>query len=636
MSRGVWYRWCCLIAVALLLVGLVGLRAFPANNPATTFWAGEDLKPGMKGYGLTVLRGTRPEKFDVEILGVLRQVGPGRDLILARLSGCNLEYTGAVSGMSGSPVYVDGKLVGAISYAWPFAKEPIAGITPFAQMVDFVNSFERRDGLVEGRRLPLTQPLRLGDRVWTEVWLSGGGNDSMSGQPSEPRRIPADALWLTPLQLPLAGIGFTSHALHLLGERVGGYGLVPVQGGAVGSVKAGEMPNELLPGAALAVGLVTGDLSLYTLGTVTEVVGDRIYAFGHPMLGLGRCEFPLFSGYVHAICPRHDVSFKIGSPLQAVGVLHADVSTGISGYLKRKADLLPVEVTVRFGAEGMARTYRCEVVRHRSLTHQLVYTVLTNAVDGEGELPEELTAQVELRLELEGQPPIVFRDQFSGSSYGGNRAPPSLYQPVANLVQLLYSNPIGQLRLNRIVCDTTLTPGRISADIDSVQLENEVCSPGETLVVYVWLKPYRQPPQRLRVELPLPADLPEGTYTAQVMDDLSHARAELRDSPILSNPTTVEQLLQALAVQTSAKRTRVAVRVALPSSGVVVQGKVLPDLPPSMVALLSQARQPGVATLGSALVARRESSWVVQGQQSVQFRVLKHKPFFQPKPLPGG
>ncbi|GBD37013.1 hypothetical protein HRbin36_02143 [bacterium HR36] len=202
---------------------------------------------------------------------------------------------------------------------------------------------------------------------------------------------------------------------------------------------------------------------------------------------------------------------------------------------------------------------------------------------------------------------------------------------MANLGQLLSTNPIASLRLNRVRCDTTLLAGRISADIEGVHLENEIYAPGETLVVYVWLKPYRQPRQRVRVELPLPPDLPEGNYTAQVMDDLSNARYEVRDSPLLSNPTTIAQLMEALAIQTNAKRTQIAVRVTLPSSGVVVEGKAMPDLPPSMTAILGQSRRSGVATLGSALVARETVPWVVQGQQSVSFRVLRHKPFLLEK-----
>lgn len=628
-----WLKWMLLAVTATLLgAGIVNVTPSSAGPAPVDYWAVEDLKPGMKGYGLTVFSGTRPEKFNVEILGVLRHVSPGRDLILARLSGCNLEYTGVVAGMSGSPVYVENKLVGAISYAWTFAKEPIAGITPFAQMVEFVESFERREGMSPLRRVRLSQPVRVGQSSWTEVWIS----ESPAGATSPSRRkelVAAHSLYLQPLQLPLSGVGYTRHTLDLLGEYLAEYGMVPAQGGAVGTGKEVNGSAELAPGSAAIVGLVTGDLSLYSLGTVTHVVGDRVYAFGHPFMGLGRCEFPLFTGYVHAVYPRQSLSFKIGSPLESVGVWHADVSTGISGWLKRKADMLPVEVTVRLGKEGPARTYRCQVARHRNLTHQLVYSVLTNAVDAEGELPDELTAELLVQLELEGQPPIVFRDLFSGSSVAGNRAPPSLYQPVANLVQLLYTNPIAAVRLNRVSCDTTLLPGRISAEIDAVHLENEVYSPGETVVVYVWLKPYRQPRQRVRLELPLPADLPEGNYTAQVMDDLSNARYEIRDSPLFTNPTTVEQLMQALAVQTGAKRTRLAVRVALPSSGVVVEGTALPDLPPSMVALFSQARHSAVGTLGSALVVRENVPWVVQGQQSAQFRVVRHKPFLPEKPL---
>ncbi|MCS7014740.1 MAG: hypothetical protein NZM42_01310 [Gemmatales bacterium] len=618
----------------VLLAALVsGLGISVKASPTVEYWAVEELKAGMKGYGLTVFRGTRCEKFQVEILGVLRHVSPGRDLILARLSGADLEHTGVIAGMSGSPVYVDNKLVGAISYAWTFAKEPIAGITPFAQMLEFVESFERREGMAQRRLIPLSEPVRLGERTWTQVWLEPFASVPASAPPrSENSTARSDSLCLQPLRLPLAGIGFTSHTLDLLAERLAPYGLVAVQGGAAGSVKPADTVSEMAPGAVAVVGLVTGDMSLYSLGTVTHVVGDRIYAFGHPFMGLGRCEFPLFSGYVHTVYPRHNLSFKIGSPLEPVGVLHADVSTGISGWLKRKADMLPVEVTVRFGKEGPARTYRCQVARHRNLTHQLVFSVLTNAVDAEGELPDELTAELVVHLELEGQQPIEFRDLFSGSSVSGNRAPPSLYQPVANLVQLLYTNPIAHLRLNRVTCDTTLNPGRISAEIDGVHLENEVYAPGETVVVYVWLKPYRQPRQRVRMELPLPSDLPEGNYTAQVMDDLTNARYELRDSPLLSNPTTIEQLMQALAVQTAAKRTRIAARLVLPSAGVVVEGKALPDLPPGLAAVLSQSRHTTAGTLGRALVVRENVPWVVQGQQSVSFRVARQKPFLQEKP----
>jgi hypothetical protein len=185
------WLWALLLNAALF-AGLVVVCAYSADANSAGFWAVEDLKPGMKGYGLSVFQGTRPEKFDVEILGVLRQVSPGRDLILARLSGCNLEYTGVVAGMSGSPVYVEGKLVGAVSYAWTFAKEPIAGITPFAQMVEFVDSFERREGVAKARRFPLPEPLRLGNRTWTEIWIgqeTGGIAASNAHATGNPRRL---------------------------------------------------------------------------------------------------------------------------------------------------------------------------------------------------------------------------------------------------------------------------------------------------------------------------------------------------------------------------------------------------------------------------------------------------------------
>jgi len=249
-------------------------------------------------------------------------------------------------------------------------------------------------------------------------------------------------------------------------------------------------------------------------------------------------------------------------------------------------------------------------------------------VDMEGDLPEEMTALFQAQVEVEGHAPIVIKDTYSGASYSGGRAPQALYSQVAGIVNLLTYNSYKPVRINRIDCETQVVPGRRTADIQSVELDSETYAPGEMLKATVFLKPYKGVPQRLPVSLQLPADLPEGNYTVTVCDDLSNTRYELRDNPTLNNPQSVDQLFEALQLQTAARRTNLVVRVPVRAAGVALEGKALPNLPPSMVALLSETRRTGAETMGAALTARHGTDWVVQGSESVRFTVTRHKKVF--------
>jgi hypothetical protein len=588
-----------------------------AGPKRESYWQVEDVRAGMKGYGRTVLKGTKVETFQAEVLGVLRNTSPGRDLVLCRLSGLNLDRTGVIAGMSGSPIYLDDKLLGAVAYAWPYGKEPIAGITPFSQMHDYVEAAEKRDQAEQSRpsRVGLRQPVRAGGRDFDAVTVAQGFDSPPSGE---------QGLWLAPLQTPLAATGFTPHSLRLLRERCGEMGLVPVQGGGAGARVADEEKDVALePGGPLAVSLITGDFDLSGIGTVTHVEGTRVYGWGHPFMSLGGCDFPLMTGYIHTVYPRQTVSFKMGSPLRAVGVINADVSTGIAGWIGPKPDLLPLRTSVALGPDGKTKTFNVQIARQRSLLATLVFTALTNSVDMEGELPEEMTADFRARIEIAGHPPLVIKDTFSG--FAGGRAPQALYGPVASAVNQLVYNPHVPVRVERIECDTQVLPGRRTADIDAVELDADTYAPGDTVRASVFLRPFKGERCRVPVSLKLPDDLPEGPYAATVCDDVVNSRLTLRDHPNLNNPTNLEQVLEALRVQAGARRTHLVLRVPTGASGVAADGKALPDLPPSMVHILANSRRTGAQTVSSALVARQATDWVVQGTETVRFTVTQNK-----------
>jgi hypothetical protein len=606
-----------MLAALLALLEVVALPIAAAPKP-DVYWQIDDIHAGMKGVGRTVMKGTKVESFDAEVLGVLKNTSPGRDMVLCRLSGLGLEKTGVVAGMSGSPITIDGKLLGAVAYAWPYGKEPIAGVTPFCQMNDFVEAFERRDLVEQGKskRVGLREPLRIDGESFDAATVS----ESFDGP--EPRET--DGLWLVPVRTPLAASGFTAHSLDLLRERCAAAGLVPMQGGAASAKVADEAKDAVLePGGPLALAMITGDFDLSGIGTVTYIDGERVYGWGHPFMGLGACDFPLMTGYIHTIYPRQTVSFKMGSPLKTVGVVNADVSTCIAGWLNRKPDMLPLRMTVSLGADETARTYNVQTVRQRSLLPTLVLTALTNSADMEGGLPEEMTAEFEARIGLEGREPVVIKDVFSG--FSGDRAPAALYGPVATVVGLLTNNPYESLRVTRIDCDTHVQAERRTAEVESMELESDAYESGGEIKASVFVRPYKGAPRRLTATLKLPDDLPEGDYTATATAESEAARLALHDDPNLNNPQNVEQVLRAVRMQTEAKRTRLTLRVPLGSSGVAVEGKSLADLPAGVAQILGSSRRTGAQPICTALTSNQSTDWVLEGSETAHFTVVRHK-----------
>lgn len=616
----------CVTSLLFLLAG-AGLIFSPrtpqvsAQPKPGTFWNVDDIRPGMKGTGLTVMKGTKIESFDVEVIGVLKNTNPGRDMVLCRLSGLGLEKTGVIQGMSGSPVYVDNKLVGAVAYAWAFGKEPLAGVTPFSQMHEFVASYEKRDLAEKGgpKRIGLAKPIQLDGRSFDAV--------TVAQDFSEPDKTAADGLWMIPLRTPITASNMSANSLSFLKDTFASNGMVPMQGGGV----SGNIPDEdrnaaIVPGAALSVAMVTGDFDMSGIGTVTHVEGKRVYGWGHPFFGLGACDFPLMTGYTHAICARVNNSFKIGAPLKSVGVINADVSTCIAGWLDKHPDMIPVSMTVvRNGSPD--KTYNVKIARQRSMVSGLLQAVLTNSVDTEGDLPDEMTANLKVRIDVDGKPPIVIHDLFSGSTLAGNRAPQALFSTVGLLVNQMHFNSFTNLRIGKVECVAEIYPGRRTAEIDAVEMESDTYAPGETLKANVFLRTFKGGRVRVPVSLNLPADLPEGTYAATVSDDIACARQELRDNPLLSSPQNIDQLWQSLNIILGAKRTTLAVRLQTPASGVAVNGKALPNLPGSMVQILGSGRRSGSQPLSSAIVNRHATDWVVAGAEAMRFTVTKNKKF---------
>ena len=424
-------RTSCWLTTLVLLSGVGTRHAFSAPGPPgepdpKTYWKVDEIKTGMKGTGRTVMVGTKLEEFGAEVLGVMRDVSPGRDMILCRLTGCNLEHAGIIQGMSGSPIYVEGKLLGAVAFAWEFAKDPIAGVTPFQQMVQYVRSSDRETA-AEAKETG--KHARNGALMDMSVLIADQADATVFGPTSVSGGAMGD---MKAIATPLAASGFSPRALSLLESRFRSLGMAPMAGGGASPNIIEEEGNKpLVPGSPLSIAMVTGDFDLSGIGTVTHVEGDRVYGFGHPMMSLGACDFPMMSGYIHTVYPRASVSMKMGSPLKVLGVIDTDVSTGVAGRVGLKPDMLPVSIRVKEGRYSDPHTYKVEMVREPNLLPTLVMAVLSNAIDTEGNLPEELTTRIKATIQLKGHDPIVVNDTLSGPRYTGAMGPAAMFSPIA-------------------------------------------------------------------------------------------------------------------------------------------------------------------------------------------------------------
>lgn len=628
------YRLSVLAGCLALLSPWGASWSFGSEPDPAGYWDVKDVRTGMKGKGQTVMVGTRLDEFDAEVLGVMRDVSPGRDMILCRLSGCNLEHAGIIQGMSGSPIYVEGKLLGAVAYAWEFAKDPIAGVTPFAQMVEFVRANDKRVAAEaadeeQKRVVARTVSVSLPPLIWER---SGRGQGFEDGRVELP--LPASSLrgelngagggGMVRITTPMAASGFSRDALGMLTRELGPLGMAPMAtGGVLEEIMAKEGAKPLSPGSPLCISLVSGDMDLSSIGTVTHVEGDRVYGFGHPMFSLGACEFPMMNGFIHTVYPRASVSMKMGSPLKVVGVLDSDVSTGISGRIGPVPDLMPMTVKVRTGRFAEERTFRVKIARHPKMMSNFVMAVLASAIDTEGDLPEDLTARLKAKVTLKDHPAIEFEDLVSGPRYTGPLGASLIFGPVAAITSILSRNAIEPVRIEGIECEIEIDAGRKTADVESIRLASARVAPGEILRIRADLKPFQGQTQQVELAMELPADLPEGKYEVVVCDSSQSLRRRSTNEPQLSKPEDLDGLLKYLALQAELRRSTLFAHVERPESGLAFEGQAMPNLPSSVKAVLSNGRQTKQAAVKSDLILARDTEWVLEGSQTLKFEVSR-------------
>lgn len=592
---------------SFLLVGLLALAASAAVCERTSaIYPLREVRAGQRATAKSVFRGTRIESFHLEVIGVLQKYDGTRSVILARvLDGPVVERkSGVIGGMSGSPVYIDGRLAGAIALTWPWSKEPIAGITPIKEMLAAWEETPtaKDDPGSEGGGGP-GQPLKVEGVAINRVHVSPGP----SATPDPP-----GVMTLVPLGGFVQVSGFNSRGIDRLSEQLEPYGLAVIAGPAGG--EAGMRPP-LVPGACLGVKLIGGDFDMTVLGTVTLTEGGRLLGFGHPLFQRGNVDLPMTGGYVYDILPSLYVSNKMMGPTEVVGRIFSDHQSAVAGEVGPAADLLPVTIEVVDHDSGRSREFEVEVVRLRDLMPGFVGSAVMTAVDETRGRIARGTVQVSVEFEVEGRPPIL-REELSYSGLdAASAAMPAVVAPLVTFTD----SPFGKLRPDRVRVRVEAKEGRETARIERVTVAQSRARAGEEITLNVRLRPYGEAPVQMPVNVSLPPDLPRGPIRLVVSGGREAEDARGGIGAPRPRPVSLDQLVERYT--TREQSSALVVQAALPRKGVSVLGEDLPDLPRSALDVLRATRPTDLRPTPTVLKVVVPTRWALTGRQLLTLQV---------------
>ncbi|MCI0336865.1 MAG: hypothetical protein L0226_04770 [Acidobacteria bacterium] len=611
--------------LAAFTMGTLGQTVEKEKQPLPNdkFFPLEKVKKGMRATGYTVFVGTEPKPFELEILGVLKGFpNPQQSAVLAKLLGDDLKHTGVFSGMSGSPVYIDGKLLGAVAFGYLFAKDPIAGITPIQHMIDV---FEQKQGNDQKDQHEIGQPRSVS---FSEIAFNENSREfedfvksfSPAGRlGAQAAAAPPGTQVLMPIATPLAITGVSPEVIARFAPLFQSWGFAPVAGvsGAadIGQLKKAD-ENTLKPGSTIVVPLVRGDYSLAAAGTVTYRDGNRIYAFGHPFLQMGVSEFPMHEGEVVTVMSSAANSFKLSYPTAMVGTMRGDRSTGIFGELGVAPRMIPVEINMRT-SRGGNQTYNFEVVVDRFLTPILMQlTVLSTITSTERTLGDS-TLQLRGRIQLKNQQEINLENRLSVSLNAPLAAAFAVSQPIS----MLFNSGFKDLQFEKLVYDITSRDARSTGQLDRLSINRTEVRRGEKIEVQAFARTDGggEFVERLLVEIP--EDAPIGQLQIIVSDGQALQAAESRTG---LTPKSLSQLVREM--NRIRKSDRLYLRLARAESGAVIKNEEMPGLPPSVLATLGSDRTAGGYTLTrSSTILEKElppADFVISGQRTLTINVV--------------
>jgi hypothetical protein len=563
---------------------LFGPVSYSRAQQSTDILPLSEVHPGMRGYAYTIFAGDQVEKFDLEVLGIMPNfLGPKQSIILVQLKGPKVEHTGVVAGMSGSPVYLDGKLAGALSLKLGiFTKEPIAGVTPIA---DVLNPPAQSNP---------PQSAQSGQNTAQQFSPSSLPNDSSSNPANnfaaQQVTLPSGAA-LEPIETPLVFSGFQASALRQFSSQLQGYGFVAAQGGT-----AAPRPDDsqLKPGEMAGMVLVQGDASINSACTVTAVQADRVFLCGHPFLSLGDVQLPMARSRVLTTLSSDLASTKIVNVGGSIGTITGDHLTAVTGKLGTSPAMIPLELTL--SVAGAEKQLHFQLVNHPRLTPILValttFSGLTqNSLYGEG-----TTLHLSGEIQLKNHAPVQIENTFApGDALSPDGLPIAL--TMQSIFSRLFTNNFEATAIERVSLRVESVPGRHSFTIESAWLEKGEAAPGETLRVRVLLRPYRGPAQVQETTVHVPDQVTRGTMLRVLVSDADMLNRASRGFAATGAGASAS-LDQLIALLNRERRNdRLYVGLFSPSPTMLWEDKELPNVPLSQINIVDGRPAPGTVQI---------------------------------------
>jgi hypothetical protein len=532
----------------------------------------DQIHTGMRGYALTVFEGVKPESMDVEVLGVLRNAnGPKGDIILVRLHGAKVEYTGVVAGMSGSPVYLDGKLAGALAFRiGEFSKEPIAGVTPIADMLE-INALDKSPA----EEVSATKP----------TVTNAAGKTAAPGDGSAlPNSTQDFATYLKPIDAPLVFNGFSEDAVRRFAGQFASVGIVPVMG--AGSASNDKQPEPLEAGSAVSAILVRGDMDIAATCTVTYIDPQRLLACGHPLLQFGSVDLPMDKAQVLATLPSPLNAFKIVNTTEQAGVFVQDRHTGIMGVFNKQPDMIPVTLTIHGGNGAPERDFHFEVLNNPRLSPVAIMATVFNALHGVNEYGEEITYRLNGSIDVKGFPEVALKNMFVPTE-GGQPAAMAAAMSLGERFGRIYDNPYNAPAVNSVKLDFDLVRERRWARLESARTDITEARPGDEIIVETVLAPYRGERVVHQIPVKIPTSASKGTLRILVSDGETLDRAG-RANPAFGRRLDLASTIALLNKEHANNRLYVSLLEADPEARVA--DKVMPTLPISIMNVMDGMR----------------------------------------------
>ena len=608
----------CLSFILALAVNFSAQQKVSYVNGTIEIMPVSEVKEGMRGTAQTVFRGAEPEEFKVEILGVVpNYIGPKQDMIIGRLSGANAERTFVFAGMSGSPVYINGKLVGAISYSFPFAKEPICGITPFEQMTSAVEQGPTKK-LASASSRTFSYADLMADKWLPSVTTVPSGSLA-SGFSTNSALMAVAGQTFSPIATPLTFSGISQKTLDAYEPLLRQAGLLPISASASGSsitpMKAADATT-LVGGDSVVVALSRGDVQIAAAGTVTHRDGNKIYAFGHPFFSLGSANLPMLESHVVTVVPNANNSFKLAVPDALVGTMTQDRATGIYGLLGETPKMLPVKIRLTT-SRGRTEEVNFESAFDELLTPLIVNVGMGNAIGASERSLGDMTVTVKGEIKVKGEQSVRIDRRFAGTQASA-MAGASVAAPMAAIMRANFPGA----EITNITLDLAATDGSKTAVVDQVAVDRSQARPGETVELTVTQRTQNGTLFTQKVPFTVPVDAAAGSLTVVVGD----GNAVSQNAAIAQfTPRSAAELISTL--NRLKRPDRLYAVITRTSSGAIIGSSEMPNLPPSILATLNNDRTVGgtKATVNTVIadIEIPMTGFIVTGSQTINLEIVK-------------